>query len=109
MSDAPQNEASASAVHRRISYVVVLLAVGALAVIGGVIWALTAKASANTVFSAPMPTLPVYTYTQYTQHTQHFSIVPDYTGLWIGSLVAVIGLIILLAGVIVAFTKPRLA
>ncbi|WP_426519596.1 hypothetical protein ACPPVQ_05920 [Diaminobutyricibacter sp. McL0618] len=106
MSDAPHNEAFASAVHRRRPYVVVLLAVGALAVIGGVIWALTAKA-VKTVFSGPLPTLPVYTNAQFTQHTES-SLVPDYTGVWIGLLVAVIGVTILLAGVVGALTKPRL-
>jgi hypothetical protein len=107
MSDAPQDEASATAVHRRNPYVVVLLAVGALAAIAGLIWGLAAKASADhtALGASSMPTLPVHVYTQYTQHF----IVPDYMGLWIGLLVAVLGVIILLAGVVVAITKPRLA
>jgi hypothetical protein len=107
MSDAPQDEASATAFYRRNPYVVVLLAVGALAVIGGLIWGLAAKASAeHTVLgTSSMPTLPVHVYAQYTQRF----IVPDYMGLWIGLLVAVLGAIILLAGVVVAFTKPRKA
>jgi hypothetical protein len=106
MSDAPQDDASAAAVHRRNPYVVVLLAVGALAAIGGLIWGLAAKASAeHTVLGASsMPTLPVHVYTQYTQRF----IVPDYMGLWIGLVVAVLGVMILLAGVVVAFTKPRM-
>jgi hypothetical protein len=107
MSDAPQGEASATAVHRRNPYVVVLLTVGALTAIGGVIWGLTAKASADhaVLGASSMPTLPVHAYTEYTQHF----IAPDYMGLWIGLLVAVLGLIILLAGVVVAFTRPRMA
>lgn len=107
MSDAPQDDGSAAAVHRRNPYVVVvLLAVGALAAIGGLVWGLAAKASAeHTVLGASsMPTLPVHVYTQYTQRF----IVPDYMGLWIGLLVAVLGVMILLAGVVFAFTKPRM-
>jgi cell division protein FtsX len=44
----------------------------------------------------------------YTQYTQR-SFVPDYMGLWIGLLVAALGVAILLAGVVVAFAKPRMA
>jgi hypothetical protein len=107
MGNAGQDEALATAVRRRNLYGVVLLTVGALAAIGGVIWGLAAKASAdNAVFGASsMPTLPVHVYTQYTQR----SFVPDYMGLWIGLLVAALGVAILLAGVVVAFAKPRMA
>jgi hypothetical protein len=90
---------------RRNPYVVVLLAVGALMAIGGLIWGLAAKASADhalfTAFS--MHTLPVHAFTQYTQR----SVVLDYTGLWTGILVAILGVIILVAGVVVAFAKRR--
>jgi hypothetical protein len=34
------------------------------------------------------------------------SIGPDYTGLWIGIMVAVLGVIVLLAGIILASTLP---
>jgi hypothetical protein len=93
-------------VPHRNPYVVLLLAVGALTAIGGVIAGLAAKASADHALAvgSSLPTLPVHTYTQYVSH----SIAPDYTGLWIGILVAVIGVVILLAGVAAA-TKPRVA
>jgi hypothetical protein len=94
-------------VNRRNPYVVPLLALGVATAIGGVIGGLVAKAFADhaPLATSSMMTLPVYTYTQYTER----SIGPDYTGLGIGILVAVLGVIILSAGVIVAFTKPRVA
>lgn len=52
-----------------------------------------------------MPTLPVHSYVQYTQHL----VAPDYTGLWVGPLVAALGLIVLLAGIVVAVTRGRMA
>jgi hypothetical protein len=87
--------------------VVVLLGLGVATAIGGAIWALVAKASADNAArsSSSMPTLPVHEFTQYTQHL----VVPDYAGLAIGVLVAVIGVVILSAGLVVAFAKPRLA
>jgi hypothetical protein len=107
MSGARQDEAPATAGRRRNAYVVVLLTGGALAAIGGAIWGLAAKTSADhaVLGASSMPTLPVHAYTQYTQHF----IVPDYMGLWIGLLVAVLGVVIVLAGVVVVFTKPRMA
>ncbi|WP_426520173.1 hypothetical protein ACPPVQ_07450 [Diaminobutyricibacter sp. McL0618] len=94
---------------RRDRYVSLLLAVGVLMVLGGVVGGLAAKASADHPWSmgSSMPTLPIFVYTQYTQATH--PIVPDYTGLWIGIGVAVLGAIILAAGVIVASTKPPTA
>ncbi len=109
MNDAQRDEAPTTtrgtAVPRRNPYVVVLLAVGGLATIGGLIWGLAAKASADhaLLMASSLPTLPVHTFTQYTSH----AIVLDYTGLWTGILVAILGVIILLAGVIVASTKRR--
>ena len=57
---------------RRKPVVVLLVGLGAVAVVAGAITALVSKASINrvsTVFSGPIPTLPVHTYAQYSQHT----------------------------------------
>jgi len=96
MSHAPQ----ASDFHRRNPYVVLLLAVGALAVITGAARALTANLSVSTVFKGPLATLPVHAYAQYSNFSQHSKslIVPDYSSYWIGVLVAVVGVIMFLAG-----------
>ena len=93
---------------RNRSVVLLLLVVGALMTIGGVVGGLVAKASVDralSVASGPLRTLPVFTYTQYTQGSQSF--LPELTGPWIGSLVAVLGVAILLAAVAVATTKRR--
>ena len=93
-------------VTRRKPDVLLLLTVGTLMVVGGLIGGLFAKASAEKAASgSPMPTLPVHVYAQYTAH----SIVPDYTGLGIGNLVAVLGLIIVVVCVIVASRRRRSA
>ncbi|MFF1633270.1 hypothetical protein [Leifsonia sp. NPDC058248] len=91
---------------RRNRSVLLLLVVGALVTIGGVVGGLLARASIDRALSAAsgVPTLPVFTYTQY---TQAHPFLPDLTGLWIGSFVAVLGVAILLAGVVVATMKPR--
>jgi hypothetical protein len=99
---------------RRKSVVVLLVGLGAVAVVAGVITALVAKASINrvsTVFSGPIPTLPVHTYAQYSQHTyaqytQHF-VAPDYTSVSI--VLAAVGTIALVWGLVVAFHRPRAA
>lgn len=93
---------------RRKAFVVLLVGLGAVAVVAGVITALVAKASidrASTVFSAPIPTLPVRTYAQYSQHL----VAPDYTSVSIGILLAAVGAIALVFGVVVAFNRPRVA
>lgn len=107
MSDALRDEAPAKAVRRWNPYAVALMAVGVAVVVADAIWTLVSNASAgNVVFHASsMPTLPVHSFVQYTQHF----VGPDYTGLWIGPLVAVLGLIILIAGIIVAVTRRRIA
>ncbi|MBN9632406.1 MAG: hypothetical protein J0I18_17670 [Actinobacteria bacterium] len=85
-------------------YVVWLLGAGGLATVVGVAWAFAAiDAAGRSVASGPMMTLPVNVYTQYTQR----SIVPDYTGLWLALGVAGIGALVLLAGAVVAFVRPR--
>ncbi len=88
-------------------YVVWLIGAGALATVVGVVWGLIAFESAqqSTTLSGPMPTLPVNTYAQYTQHP----VVPDYTGLWLGLIVAGVGALVLLAGAVAAFARPRTA
>ncbi len=91
---------------RRNRSVVLLLVIGALVTIGGVVGGLVAQASVDRALSAASGphTLPVFTYTQY---TQPHPFLPELTGLWIGNFVAVLGVAILLAGVVVATTKPR--
>jgi hypothetical protein len=89
-----------------------LLTAGALMAAGGLICGLAAKAfadhaslvasSARTLVCAPSssvvcPLVPA---------GAHY-VAPDYTGLWIGIVVAVFGAIVLLTGIIVASTKPR--
>lgn len=88
-------------------YVVWLIGAGALATVIGVVWVLIAFESAQqaTTFSGPIPTLPVFTYAQYSQR----DIVPDYTGLLFGLIVAGNGALVLLAGSIVAFARRRTA
>ena len=81
-----------------------------LTAVEGLIGGLAAKASADhasLVASSPR-TLPVLTHSSYLFPGAH-SIVPDYTGFGIGIIVAVLGVIVLLAGIIVASTKPRVA
>lgn len=85
-------------------YFVWLLGAGGLATAVGVVWAFAAiEAAGRAVASGPMMTLPVNVYTQYTQR----SIVPDYTGLWLALVVAGIGVLVLLAGAVAAFVRPR--
>jgi hypothetical protein len=52
-----------------------------------------------------MLTLPVHTYTQYTQR----SLTPDYTGLVTGTLVLVLGVLLVVAGAIASTRVPRVA
>ena len=93
---------------RRNRAVLLLLVVGGFVTVGGVVGGLVAKASVDHALSVAsgIRTLPVFTYAQYTQTPPSL---PGLMGLWIGSLVAVLGVVILLAGVVVATTKPRLA
>jgi hypothetical protein len=86
-------------------YILWLLGAGALATAVGVVWAFAAiEAAGRSVSdSGPMMTLPVNVYTQYTQR----SIVPDYTGLWLALVLAGIGVLVLLAGAVAAFVRPR--
>ncbi len=85
-------------------YILWLLGAGALATAVGVVWAFAAiEAAGRAMASGPMMTLPVNVYTQYTQR----SIMPDYTGLWLALVVAGIGVLVLLAGAVAAFVRPR--
>jgi hypothetical protein len=92
-----------------------LIVTGALAMLGGGIAESAAKASADrvTLFpNAPMPTLPVGVVTQFTQSAAdaiQLGRAPDYAGLWIGATVALLGVIALLAGVVVASAKRHTA
>ncbi|WP_431277166.1 hypothetical protein [Leifsonia poae] len=97
-----------AAVLRRWNPLVVsLVAVGALAVFGGVIGAVVTKAAADRVSNAvpAMQTLPVYTYTQYTQHL----LVPDYAGIRVWVLLALLGMIAALTGLFIARAARRRA
>jgi len=111
MTDAQHDEAPTTRLGapflRRKLYVVLLLAVGVLAAIGGLIGGLDAKAFADhaLLVASSLRTLPVLGQDGYLFPGAH-SIVPDYTGLWIGIIVAVLGVIVLLAGVAVASTLP---
>lgn len=88
--------------HRRSS--VWLIALGALVAISGIAWAITAKVAADdsSLGSTVMHTLPVHAYTQYTQVAH-----ADYTGLWIGVSIAIIGLVLAFLGLVSA--RQRLA
>ena len=90
---------AASATPRRRLLLTVLLGVGSLAVIAGVIWGAVAKAAVDQIVVGPsaIPTLPVHVYAQYTQRF----VAPDYSGLWAGGALAVLGLALLLAGLVV--------
>ncbi|ARC56983.1 hypothetical protein AS850_07835 [Frondihabitans sp. 762G35] len=93
---------------RRKPIVVLLLAVGVVALVVGVMIALVSKASidrASTVFSGPLPTLPVHTYAQYTQHF----VAPDYTSVGVGIVLAAVGAIALVVGTVVASSRSRKA
>jgi hypothetical protein len=113
MTDAQHSEAPTTtlgtSVPRRNLYVV-LLAVGALMVVGGLIGGLVAKTSADhasLVDSSPRA-LRTMTYSGYLFPGPN-AIVPDYAGLWIGIIVAVLGVIAVLAGIIVASARRRVA
>lgn len=82
-----------------------LLTLGALAILGGIIWVLIAQGSADhaTSSASSIGVLPVHVYAQYTQRVVH-----DYSALWIGAFVAVVGVLLVVAGVIVASARPRL-
>jgi hypothetical protein len=99
-----------ASVLRRNPYVVWLLAVGVLMVVGGLIGALVAKTSADHALLADSSprALRTMTYSGYLFPGAH-AIVPDYAGLWIGIIVAVLGVIAVLAGIIVASARRRVA
>ena len=104
VADQDETPASVDAPLRRPS-VVTLLAVGALAILGGLVWELIARGSAENAALpvSSMPVLPVHVYAQYTQRVVH-----DYSALWMGALVAIVGVLLVVAGVIVASTRARL-
>jgi len=90
---------------RRNASALLLLSVGAALMALGVVVGLAASAAADRALQAASGprTLPVLTYTQYTQAGATLS---DFTWLWVGALIALAGLVVLMAGVVAA-TKPR--
>jgi len=104
VADPDHGPAVAGAPLRRPS-VVTLLTVGALAIVGGIIWVLIAQGSADhaTTSASSVGVLPVHVYAQYTQRVVH-----DYSALWMGALVAIVGVLLVVAGVIVAAARRRL-
>lgn len=86
-----------------------LIIVGALFVIGGAIGGLLAKASADRGAHATGPhSLSVGSYGGFNfrfTHTVHL----DYTGLWIGLAVVIVGLVLLVIGIILAARRKRAA
>ncbi|GAA1438628.1 hypothetical protein GCM10009617_01130 [Leifsonia poae] len=91
-----------------------LIVGGAIAMIVGGLVESVAKAPADrvTLFNSAIPTLPVGVYRQYTQAAGggiELAVAPDYAGLWIGATVALLGVIALLAGVVVASAKRHTA
>lgn len=87
--------------------VVLLLALGATVALAGVAWVVIAEVSLSAAARSAdrMLTLPVHTYTQYTQR----SLTPDYTGLVTGTLVLVLGVLLVVAGAITSTRVPRVA
>jgi hypothetical protein len=108
MTDAQHEETSLRRRNRRV--VAVLLAVGLSTAIGGLVGGLASKASADhaTLVASSARTLAVHSYGAYLFPGAN-SMVPDYTGLWIGIIVAAVGLIVLVAGATVASIRPRAA
>lgn len=104
-----------TAVPRRNSYVAPLLVVGVLMAVGGLIGGLVATASADhisrvansakTLVSCGSDPIALC----FPNTLGHPLVTADYTGLWIGLIVAVLGVIVLLARIIIASTKPSLA
>ncbi|WP_085368280.1 hypothetical protein [Leifsonia sp. NCR5] len=90
-----------------------LLVVGALATIGGLIvtWVARPVDTIVVISKGPIPTLPVNTYTQYTQAGTSMPVIPvaDYSGMWIGIVIGVIGVALLLTGVVLAARRARSA
>ncbi|MDR6971605.1 hypothetical protein [Leifsonia shinshuensis] len=83
----------------RRNLVVALLAIGTTTTLLGVVFGLVMKTAAEqTNVSSTLVTLPVGVYKQYTQR----AFVPDYTGLWIGLVVAAVGALVLIAALVVA-------
>ncbi|MGN7797819.1 hypothetical protein [Leifsonia sp. 22587] len=85
---------------RRRRLIPSLIVAGASLAVFGVLFAIVEKVSAEQGTTSPttMVTLPVGVYTQYTQR----GFVPDYTGLWIGLVVAAVGALVLIAALVVA-------
>ncbi|MDQ1577469.1 MAG: hypothetical protein QOE21_156 [Microbacteriaceae bacterium] len=116
MTEAQQRDAPTdAAVHRRNFYVVLLLVVGVLMAVGGLIGGLVAKAFADQISRiansakslVPCGSDPIALC--FPKTLGHALVTADYTGLWIGILVAVLGVIVLLARSIIASTRPRVA
>lgn len=86
--------------------VVLLFSLGAAFAFGGAITAFIAKASIGDVAStsSSIPTLPVNVYAQYTSRL----VVPDYTGVTIGIVLATVG-VILVTGTAIAWATRRWA
>jgi hypothetical protein len=92
---------------RRRLVSLVLLAVGAVVAVAGAFVTVTAAAAFDRAVRAAsvIPTLPVGVYKQYTQHLA----VPDDGGVRLGIAVAVVGVLVVAAGIVVAVRRPRVA
>ncbi|MGH1550823.1 hypothetical protein ACRAWB_17230 [Leifsonia poae] len=91
--------ASASAPARRSS-VITILVVGAVALVAGATWSWVAKVTADqsSMTSGTLPVLPVHVYRQYTQ-VGH---APDYLEVWLGLGLALLGVVALVVGALMA-------
>ncbi|MCU1582785.1 MAG: hypothetical protein QOD27_1682 [Microbacteriaceae bacterium] len=116
MTEAQQREAPTdAAVPRRNSHLALLLVVGVLMAVGGLIGGLVAKAFADHVSRVansakslvPCGSDPIALC--FPKTLGHALVTADYTGLWIGILIAVLGVMVLLAGSIIASARPRVA
>lgn len=87
------------------------LVVGALATIGGLIvtWVARPVDTIVVISKGPIPTLPVNTYAQYTDAGTSTPAIPvaDYSGMWVGIVVGVIGVALLLTGIVLAVRRAR--
>lgn len=105
------NPTLGTAAFRLKAYGILVIATRVLAAVAGVVGGLTAKMSADHVISAvPAPRLlPVLVYSSSVFPGKPID--PGYAGLWIGVIIvtAVLGVIFVTAGLVVASTKPCVA
>ena len=87
----------------RRRYAVAILVAGAVAMVAGAMRSFVAAVAAarSSMSSGALPVLPVHVYRQYTQS----GLGPDYTQVWIGLGIAIVGLLAVVAGCVVALVR----